>query len=259
MQHKNKKPYFFMVDLPMSGSTLMAYVLDSHSKIHVEHEDSGKPYFLSPNFNLQWKIVRGFEEYIESFQIKKKFLVLSRYFNKKQIHMISSSLGNRAKYIILTRKYIWKIFFINFYLYSFTLSSSKGRNFIIPLKNIIKFLICINYIMNNFEYVKVSYNEMVSKPEETFSKICKFIGVDFEPEMLNYQNFEHKIRGNPKTRDFREIVDKSATERITLNLVLTTLKIRLIYFIKNTSSFYRRRKFKKTLIRIDRSQKRSKN
>ena len=142
MQHKNEKPYFFMVDLPMSGSTLMAYVLDSHSKIHVEHEDSGKPYFLSPNFNLQWKIARGFEEYLESFLIKRRYLVSSRYFNKKQIHMISSSLGNRAKYIILTRKYLWKIFFINFYLYSFNLSSSNGRLFVIPFKNIINFFIC---------------------------------------------------------------------------------------------------------------------
>ena len=150
MQNKKKKPYFFMVDLPMSGSTLMAYILDSHSKIHVEHEDSGKPYFLSPNFNLQWKIARGFEEYLESFLTKRRYLVSSRYFNKKQIHMISSSLGNRAKYIILTRKLIWRAFY--------TIEGEPRR---VSLKQLILIFICKHYVINNFAYVKISHNEMV--------------------------------------------------------------------------------------------------
>ena len=74
-----------MIDLPSSGSTLMAYILDSHSKIKVEHEDSVRPFYRAYFNNLQWKITRGFEKYLNSLLNKKEYLVSSRYFYKKQM------------------------------------------------------------------------------------------------------------------------------------------------------------------------------
>ncbi|MFX1394813.1 MAG: hypothetical protein ACFFAH_14730 [Promethearchaeota archaeon] len=210
-----------MVSLGYSGSTLMAYILNSNSKICVEHEDNAKPLYLFNIYNLQWKILHGFEKYLNSLLIQKEYLVTSRYFDKKQIILINSALGKKAKYIILTRSFMWRLY------------RMKGFPSTLPLKNLVKFFICKHYVMNKFEYVKVSYNEMVSKPIETFLKICKFIGVDFEPEMLNYQKFEHnKIRGNPKVWKFQGIIDKSANERINLNMILTAIKFRLYHFKK---------------------------
>ena len=210
-----------MVSLSSSGSTLLAYILNSNSKIYVEHEDNARPIYLSNLYNLQWKISQGFQKYLDALLIKKEYLVTSRYNHKKHIILINSALGKKAKYIILTRKFMWRLFY-----------RMKGLPFILPLKNLIRFFICKHYIINNFDYVKVSYNDMVSKPEETFSNICKFIGVDFEPEMLNYQKFGYKTRGNPKVWKYQGIIDKSVNERLNLNMVLSAIKFRLHLFKK---------------------------
>ncbi len=218
---KEKNPYFFMVSLPSSGSTLMAYILNSNSKVYVEHEDNARPIYLSNLYNLQWKISQGFQKYLNALLIQKEFLITSRYNHKKQIVLINRALGKKAKYIILTRSFMWRLFY-----------RMKGLPFILPIKNLVRFFICKHYIINNFDYVKVKYNDMVSKPVETFLNVCKFIGVDFEPEMLNYQKFEYKTRGNPKVWKYKGIIDKSANESLNLNMVLSAIKFRLYLFKK---------------------------
>ncbi len=223
---KEKNRYFFVVALPRSGSTLLAFVLNSHSKYHVEHEDDSRPFLKKKErqfYNLKWKIVHGFEDYLDSLSAKKNYIITSRYYDKKQIQIIHNALDTKARYIILTRKHMWRVFH----------SGVDNRAVLVPLWQIWKFLICKIYIKQNFKFIEITYENMVSKPECVFSEICKFIGVDFEVEMLNYHYFNHSNlndRGNIKTRKYNAIIDKSSDEKISLKMIYKAFHARFLNF-----------------------------
>ncbi|MFX0186788.1 MAG: sulfotransferase [Candidatus Hodarchaeota archaeon] len=226
---KEKKRYFFLVGLHRSGSTLLAYVLNSHSQIHVEHEDDSRPFTQMKErdlYNLKYKIAHGFKNYLDSFLISKNYLITSRYYDIRQIELINSALGNEARYIILTRKHMWRVFY-----------NYKNDPVLLPFWQIRKFMICKYYVKHFCNSIEVSYSNMVSKPEFVFSNICNFIGVDYEPKMLNYHKFDHSNlnnRGNIKTRKFRGIVDKSSQEKISIKMVIDVLKVRFGFYKSET-------------------------
>lgn len=61
----------------------------------------------------------------------------------------------------------------------------------------------ISQVAQNFlqpsEYMLINYEELASKPQETFQKICHLIGCNFEEEAVNNfrQGSLHTIAGNP--------------------------------------------------------------
>lgn len=48
---------------------------------------------------------------------------------------------------------------------------------------------------------RVAYEDLASRPDETISEICRFLGVDYVPSMLSFWEHEHhNIDGNAGTR-----------------------------------------------------------
>ncbi len=202
-------PYLFMLALPRSGSTLLAYVLDSHSRIHVEHEDSGQPYPDIPNKelpNLRHKIERGFKAYLDGLlePHRKDFLVTSRYFARSHVEAIAGALGPEARFIVLTRRHMWRTF-----------HDADGGPHSVAWAQLWQFAVGRRWAELRYPHITVAYEDLVKRPAEAFARICDFIGVDFEPDMLDYSRFPHphlEQRGNSKTRRFARIVDTVARD-----------------------------------------------
>ncbi len=202
--------HIFVLALARSGSTLLAYVLDSHSAIHVEHEDSGRPHETTPDKearNLMEKIQGGFAEYLNDLLVKgngKQFLVSSRYYARRHVKLITEALGQQVKFIVLTRRHMWRIF-----------RDADGQAHVVPFRQLLEFAACRRMVIAKYTHVEISYEEMVREPQRTFSRLCEFIGVKFEPAMLDYSKLEHPHlanRGNEKTRRFARIVDRTEAE-----------------------------------------------
>lgn len=108
----------------------------------------------------------------------------------------------------------------------------KNKKIILALRRIWEFEKCRKFIKKKkYDHIEINYLETLVKPEESFSKVTKFMNLDFEPEMLNYHNFNHSHlnkRGNIKTREFNGIVDKSRDEMITFRMILNSFLTRIL-------------------------------
>jgi hypothetical protein len=209
--------YIFVLALARSGSTLLAYVLDSHSRIHVEHEDSGLPHATIDNkeiHNLREKIRNGFTGYLDGLLEKshKEYLVTTRYYSSQHVQLITEALGPHVKFILLTRRHMWRTF-----------KDADGNRRVVPLWQMLEFETCRRRIARYPHYTEVSYESMVREPMPTFSRMCEFIGVEFEPAMLDYASFAHPQlahRGNTKARRLGKIVDHLDEEPHTWQALL---------------------------------------
>lgn len=202
-------PYLFMLALPRSGSTLLAYVLDSHTRIHVEHEDSAQPNQAIPDkevHNLRHKIAGGFANYLAGLLAPsgKDYLVTSRYFARRHADLIAAALGPKVKFVILTRRRMWRTFM-----------DADGAPHVVARTQLLEFAAGWRWTTLHYPHIQVAYEDLVTKPSQAFARVCDFIGVEFEPEMLDYARFPHphlQARGNEKARRFGRIVDTVARD-----------------------------------------------
>ena len=75
------------------------------------------------------------------------------------------------------------------------------------------------------DYYLIRYEDFTENPEKELKKLCIFLDIPFEPEMLKLDRFEnHIIRGNPSAK-FKAKIIKSASKTITNNLNSNDLKL----------------------------------
>jgi hypothetical protein len=220
MYKQDKKTYYFVIGLPRSGSTLLARVLDSHSKIHVEHEDHARPFVDRQDrdiFNLKWKIKKAtLPFYLDNLSQDARVIITTRYMRKEQVSIIREHLGVYAKFIIIHRSKMWRAF-----------HRFNGEVRMVPFYSLIKYSLCRGFVKRRFPYIEVTYSNMTSNPQDVFSDVCKFIGLPYEESMLNYNRFQHDTKGNAKALNFAGIVDKSKEEKISLLMVFYAVIARL--------------------------------
>lgn len=188
----------FLVALPRSGSTWLAYVLDCHSRVHVLHEESARPFGGSATArlrSLEWKIGTGFERYLGSLlPAGKDQLLVTRYFLRREIQLIDAALGRGARFLVLTRRRHWRVFY-----------TADGQPRAVPLRSIYEFAASRRYLRARLpsRSLEVAYEDLLAAPAAKFAEICRFMGLDFEPRMLDYWAFDHPHlarTGNEKTR-----------------------------------------------------------
>jgi hypothetical protein len=213
----------FMVALPRSGSTLLAYVLDSHSQIYVVHEDSGRPDRTARDkemANLRTKVKAGFAGYLDDLLAPagKPYLVTSRYYARPHVEFIQSALGPQVKFVVLTRRHMWRVF-----------QDADGNPRVVPFRQMLEFAACRRWLAAHACHVTVAYEDVVTAPTRVFSRLCQFIGVTFEPAMLDYHNFEHPLldhRGNEKARRLPGITPMPTASGFPAGLVAASLAFR---------------------------------
>jgi hypothetical protein len=64
-------------------------------------------------------------------------------------------------------------------------------------------------VLDSRAFLHVRYEEICRQPEKTFERICEFVGVPYEPAMLQFREHEHhNLGGNPlRFRNDSEIVE----------------------------------------------------
>ena len=210
--------YFFIFGLPCSGSTLLSSILDSHPRVFVQHEDHARPMTFAENrdyANLAFKVEIGLEEYLGQLTWTDR-IITSRYWKKGHAKMIASNID--AKFILITRKHIWRTFF-----------KSSGKPKFIPLKRIFEFWLCERFIKKSYPHKEIRYSYLVSNPEFTIKTLCVFIGVPFEKSMLEYWCFDHShFAGSEKAMVAKKIVNKSHHEKLSLKMVYDFIKYRFL-------------------------------
>ena len=134
----------------------------------------------------------------------KDYLVTSRYFARRHVDAIASALGSEARFIVLTRRHMWRTF-----------HDADGAPHIVARVQLLEFAAGRRWVGLRYPHIQVAYEDLVKTPAKTFGRVCQFIGVDFEPDMLDYGRFPHPHldqRGNEKTRRFGRIVDTVARD-----------------------------------------------
>jgi|GEM_PF-3519160 len=195
---------------PRTGSTLLTRILDSHSKIAAPCEITVLKYFNQDRAeNLAQEKYQQICQYYQTDLAKslenprylfKKILAIE----KKQLLIIKhprhAILFNKilpdfpqAKFIHLVRD-----------ARSVAMSTMFAHQPEVGLKRWYEYNQAILQAIDAFQMTQkhlIHYEALVQQPEKSIADVVNFLGVQFEPAMLNYNEFEHaddkmKLWGN---------------------------------------------------------------
>lgn len=214
----------FIIGVPRSGTTLLRLILDSHSKIaaasetpwilgtYVESSVRQLTSFLIdceygpvkniPGVTPQSLLIamRAFIEKVFTPYLtlkKKDLLVLKTPDDIKHIDFLLK-LYPESKYIHIVRDgrdSACSMVENSSSLFANELDGYGVLNHLNAMKRWYEWEIKVRsaFSENRINPVEIRYEDMVRNPTETVSGICRGIGVEFEPEMLSYQQYEHEL------------------------------------------------------------------
>ena len=227
------KKIVFICSLSHSGSTLLDLILGCNSKIrglgeadvllnkNVEFEST--PCMCGTNLSecIFWSGLGGFikTNKQKSFDFKYHMLIkhFDNIFGNDKILVDSSKYLNILKKVI-TIDYPIKVIYLIKDVRSFTLSQkrsyikNKKEAKIIPRISLLrnKFFYYMWYkenreiqkylLKNDIDYFQVGYEELCFKPVNSIKKICQFIGVEFEEDMIYPYKSQSHGTGNRMRR-----------------------------------------------------------
>lgn len=215
---------FFVVGPPRSGSTLLARMLGSHSKIYSRAE----PHLLTPLAHLGYyekvdkapydavlaaESVRAFvgdlpngeQDYIDACRAYTDVLYgrmlatqpgAKLFLDKTPAYSLildfMARIYPRAKYVVLTRH---PLAVFSSYAESFFDSDYRAALEYNP--------ILARYVPAIAKFLRggkapihhVVYEKMVADPERTLADVFAFLGLEHEPQAVNYGEFEHESKG----------------------------------------------------------------
>jgi hypothetical protein len=186
----------FVLCTVRSGSTLLRVLLDSHSRIHAPPEmhlgdivtDTRSKYAERSlkALGLQGPALR----YLLWDRMLHRELAASGkevlvYKNPRDVFIVDELAGcwPKARFIFLLRH---------------PLSVARSRQALRPqdsekvnVTQVLNYGNALEDARRSLEGLTVRYEELTADPEGTLQSVCSFIGVDFEPQMLDYGQFEH--------------------------------------------------------------------
>lgn len=215
---------FFVVGPPRSGSTLLARMLGSHSKVYSRPE----PHLLTPLAHLGYyakvdkapydavlaaestrefvtDLPHGEQDYIDACRGYTDVLyhrMLSKrpdaklFLDKTPAYSLildfMARIYPRAKYVILTRH---PLAVFSSYAESFFDSDYQAAQRYNPILE--RYVPAIAKFLREKKAptYHVVYEKMVADPEAMLSEIFGFLGLDHEPQAVNYGEFEHEEKG----------------------------------------------------------------
>jgi hypothetical protein len=215
---------FFVVGPPRSGSTLLARMLGSHSKVYSRPE----PHLLTPLAHLGYyakvdkapydallasestrefvaDLPRGEQDYIDACRAYSDVLyhrMLSTrpdaklFLDKTPAYSLILDFMARiyphAKYVIITRH---PLAVFSSYAESFFDSDYQAAQSYNPILD--RYVPAIAKFLRDRKAptYHVVYEKMVADPEKTLAEIFTFLGLEHEPQAVNYGEFEHVEKG----------------------------------------------------------------
>jgi hypothetical protein len=204
----------FVVGPPRSGSTLLARMLGAHSAIHSPAE----PHLLTPLAHLGYyakvdaadydpiisqgairelveNLPRGEEDYLDALRAYSDSLYArllepsgrKLLLDKTPAYALSldfvAKLYPRAKYVVLTRNpmAVWASFVESFFDGDAAVAHAHNPLLERYVPAIARFL-----RRDDVASCQVRYETLVAEPETELRRIADYVGIDFEPDMVDY-------------------------------------------------------------------------
>jgi Sulfotransferase family len=194
-----KGPVFVMCTL-RSGSTLLRVLLNSHSQIHAPHELHLR--YISVSLDKKWS-VRSMKE-MGFDQDKLRYLLWDRILHRE--------LSTGGKPIIVDKtpnnvfiadqlRAAWPDARFIFLLRHPAAIAESRRNWFKGNPEsydeqqnhdlIRRYCEALEDCRQNYDGITVRYEQLTEDPETVTKEICKFLGVEWEPGMLEYGQHDH--------------------------------------------------------------------
>jgi hypothetical protein len=189
------QPTFVLCTL-RSGSTLMRMLLNSHSQLHAPHEIHLR--YVSVKLDAKWS-----ERSLGEMGLDQRGLeyllwdrILHRELSSSGKPWIVDKTPNNV-FIVDRIKECWPdARFI--FLLRHPEMIARSRKALNPdlddAKNvdlIRRYCEALESARQSFDGVTVRYEELTTDPAATTRKVCEFLGVPWEPQMLEYGKFDH--------------------------------------------------------------------
>ncbi|MDJ0553989.1 MAG: sulfotransferase [Microcoleaceae cyanobacterium MO_207.B10] len=211
----------FLVGCPRSGTTLLQQMLDTHSQVAITPETHFMRLFWEKssyygdlaeddNYHKLISDLVAFPEFTEmelhpdnfrqlAFQTDRNYgslfnLLLEQFAELKKAEVVGEKTPHHLKYIEPISKFFPSALFIHIIrdpravVNSWRKVSWSTGNIIGDARIWHRDMSIINSLPNQIQpsLLNVYYEKLVLEPEKTLTKICNFIGIEFETEMLNF-------------------------------------------------------------------------
>lgn len=190
-------PVFVMCTL-RSGSTLMRVLLNSHSKIHAPHELHLR--YISASLDKKWSQrsmkEMGFDE------DKVRYLLWDRILHRELSTSGKPIIVDKTPNNVFIPDHIRAAWpdarFIFLLRHPAAIAESrknwfKGDNYDAEQNHdlIRRYCEALEAGRQRYDGITVRYEELTEDPADATRRICDFLGVDWEPEMLEYGKHDH--------------------------------------------------------------------
>jgi LPS sulfotransferase NodH len=182
----------FVICTLRSGSTLLRVLLDSHSQIRSPHELHLR--YVSVGFDQKWS-ERSMKELGLDTRAAEYLLwdrILHRELTASRKSIIADKTPNNVFIVDRLREAWPDARFIFLLRHPGAIARSrqkyKGEG---ADELIIKYVEALEDARQTYDGHTVRYEDLTADPERELRRICDFLGVDYEPTMLEYGQFDH--------------------------------------------------------------------
>lgn len=213
----------FIIGVLRSGTTLLRVVLDSHSKISAPSEtpwilggygDNSVRQLSQFLVNDKWGPVQNLPFVDEQVILNATRAFLSHIFaplmNNQNKELLALKTPQDIKYL----EFLLSLFPDSKYVHIFrdgrdsacSLVENKSKvfgaiddygelNHFNAFKRWYDWELKIRNLLDDKDprKIRIRYEDLVTDPEPLLKSVCEFIGVDFEPDIVNYSKFDHSL------------------------------------------------------------------
>ena len=186
----------FVICTLRSGSTLLRVLLDSHSQIRSPHELHLR--YVSVNFDQKWS-ERSMAE-LGLDQRAAEYLLWDRILHRELAASGKSIIADKTPntvFIVDRLREAWPdARFIFLLRHPGAIARSRAAYKNPPATEggdelIVRYVEALDAARETYDGHTVRYEDLTADPERELRAICDFLGVPYEPTMLDYGQFDH--------------------------------------------------------------------
>lgn len=187
----------FVIASVRSGSTLLRMLLNSHSRIRAPHELHLRTVGvqLTPGFSEESMRELGLDQVELEHVLWDRVLKLELLRSGKQI-IVDKTPGNvftweRLKYAWPNAKYLILLRHPEGVVSSLANRKNNAATRETLEANALKYFKPLDKARRTLDGLTLRYEELTAEPERVTREICAYLGVDWEPGMLEYGEHDH--------------------------------------------------------------------
>jgi LPS sulfotransferase NodH len=187
-------PVFVMCSV-RSGSTLLRVILDSHSQIYAPHE----LHLKDLRVDLSNQYVEGAMDELGVGQSELEHMLWDRLLEEALIRSGKRILVNKTPDdVFIWRRIVqnWpdaRFIFLLRHPAAITRSWHSARSWDMDeaTDSALRYMEAVEEVRRTLPGITVRYEELTAEPEDTTRRLCEFLGVEWEAQMLDYGGKNH--------------------------------------------------------------------